>query len=297
MPDFSPGSSTTEPERTFPLQGIIGVVSSHAGEIDLAIRTGIHCVEIRSDLLLQAGLSVDDLITLTKQAKENGLGTLFTLRHPDHGGVFSGSEQQRIDINRLALNAGADMIDLEWQTPAAQALLADNAPVIYSYHDFDGMLSRTELAELTGAMEKASPRAIKVVPTASGLEDSVRMLQWVGEGTGSFIRRIGFAMGEAGACSRILTTSFGAPITYASFGAPVAPGQVDINDLQKVYRVPSLNAQTQLVAVTGPSDQVNSKIVELNQQFELARENKVAIGFAPETDLKTHQQELRIAEF
>jgi len=52
---------------------------------------------------------------------------------------FTGSEQERVAINRQVLVAGADIIDLEWGTDASRELLAQKAPMILSNHDFTGM--------------------------------------------------------------------------------------------------------------------------------------------------------------
>ena len=112
------------------------------------------------------------------------------------------------------------------------------------------------------------------------------------------IRRIGFAMGEAGACSRILTTAFGAPVTYASFGEPVAPGQLAIDDLLTVYQAMTLNRQTRVVAVVGDDAAIGDYIVSFNQRFQADQQdrNRIAIPFASEylDALKAHKNALRI---
>jgi 3-dehydroquinate dehydratase-1 len=221
--------------KTFPLRGVIGIVANAASELDLAASKGLQCVEVRGDLLLYGGLSLDEVIQIVERAQELKLACLFTLRHPTHGGKFNDTEQQRVLINRRALAAGADIIDLEWGTEAAAQLLSENVPLILSHHDFDGMIDERELATLTEVMSKAQPRAIKIVPTAATPSDAARILRWVADADVDIVR-IGFAMGAAGACSRVLTMAFGAPITYASFGRPVAPGQVDIDDLLELFR-------------------------------------------------------------
>ncbi|MGB1857426.1 MAG: type I 3-dehydroquinate dehydratase, partial [bacterium] len=208
-------------KQDFPLNGVIGIIANHPNELDLALESGLQCVEVRADLLLDAGISLNQILELIQDAKSKGLASLMTLRHPSHGGTFSGTEDERVQINQKALEAGADLIDLEWASDASEAMVQKQAPMVISHHDFEGMLSEEELNDLTGKMEALAPRAIKVVPTAKSLSHSFQMLNWVSDAKPE-ISRIGFAMGVYGTSSRILTTVFGAPITYASFGAAVA---------------------------------------------------------------------------
>ena len=280
---------------TFPLQGVIGVIANGADELELAVANKLQCVEIRADLLLATGLSLTDVMAIVKQAKTHNLACLFTLRHPSHGGKFSGSETERVAINRQALIAGADIIDLEWDTDAAQMVLADDIPLILSYHNFTNMPDQAELATLTEQMINMQPAAIKVVPTAATLTDAIRMLDWVAT-TSDDILRIGFAMGELGACSRILTTAFGAPITYASFGQAVAPGQIALSELLDIYHVMSLNRQTRVIAIVGDKDFTAERVLTLNHRFKAEKINKIALPFQAGAldDLKMQQAILRI---
>lgn len=281
----------------FPLSGVIGVVADSLDEIDLAVNHKLQCVEIRADLLLDKRLSLSELMLGIGKCREAGLSCLLTLRHPDQGGRFEGSESERIDINRQALQAGADVIDLEWGTEAATQLLSQGAPMILSYHDFHGMPDEAELSALTEKMQSGSPLAVKVVPTASTLDDAVRMLSWVAEaGSGSAIRRIGFAMGSLGACSRIMTTAFGGPVTYTSFGDPVAPGQIALEELLGLYRVMQLDVNTRLTAVVGDSGAADKSVSDLNSQYQQSGENLVAIGFTTglKDALEEHRNALRI---
>lgn len=261
--------------KPFPLRGVIGVVANSADEIDQAASQNLQCVEIRADLLLGNQLSLEDVLALIARAKSAGIATLLTLRHPSQGGKFGGSEQDRVDINRRALVAGADIIDLEWQSEAADAMLAEGAPMILSHHDFNSMPDTATLAKITTSMLEQKPTAIKLVPTAVKTDDAIRMLQWVADADRD-IARIGFAMGEAGECSRILTTLCGAPITYTSFGPAVAPGQIELDKLLDQYRVMRMDHDTTVVAVSAAQP---GQVEELNREFARSCQNTVAVGF------------------
>ena len=284
--------------REFPLQGVIGIVANALEEVDLAAANKLLCIEIRADLLLDSGLSTDDLMHTIKKSKSSGLAVLFTLRHPTHGGKFSGSEEQRASISRQALQAGADLIDLEWDTKAAQLLRDERSHLVLSYHDFNGMPGKSDLATLTSRMCSDNPAAIKIVPTASTLQDAVRMLEWAAVPVDSNVTRIGFAMGPSGTCSRVLTLAHGAPITYASFGKAVAPGQVEMDALLTLYRVNEMTADTTVVAIAGKSSVVEERAAAFNQQYGAQQVNQVAIAFPNVSvdELETHSQSLRISE-
>lgn len=261
--------------KPFPLAGVIGVVAADAGEIDQATKAGLSCVEMRADLLLSAGMSTADLMDAVAKTRRQGLNCLFTARHPSHGGTFDGSEQDRVTLSQQALAAGAHVVDAEFGSEAARDLLASGAPMVLSHHDFNAMINDVELRSLTQAMHRASPQspplAIKIVPTASSISDSVGMLQWVQERRDNEPQRIGFAMGVAGACSRVLTIAYGAPITYAAFGEAVAPGQIALAELVETYRAASLNADTRVYGIVGASCQ-NSFSAFLHSPAFAARE-------------------------
>ncbi len=283
---------------SFPLKGIIGVIANNASELDQAVHRKLQCVEVRADLLLEQGMQLDALMLLIGDVRKLGLGCLVTVRHPSHGGKFTGSEAERVAINCKALAAGADIVDVEWDSEAAVSLLQQGAPLVLSYHNFSAMPDNQKLAELTQQIIEMQPLAVKVVPTAGSLEDACAMLRWVEQGAGHSVRRIGFAMGSAGAFSRILTTAFGGAVSYGSFGEAVAPGQVDLDHMLNRYRINEHTAGTQLVAVVGSMAYCDRKVAELNQQYATDRINQVAIGFdsRDKTTLETHRRLLRLVD-
>ena len=140
----------------FPLSGVIGIVADSCAQVQLAAQEKLSCVEVRADLLLSNGVSLDQLFATVRAACAQDLGCLFTLRHPTHGGTFDGSEAERVQLNQRALEAGADVVDAEWGTGAARLLLAAGAPVVLSHHDFAAMPSTRELAELTQTVGECS---------------------------------------------------------------------------------------------------------------------------------------------
>jgi 3-dehydroquinate dehydratase-1 len=73
-----------------------------------------------------------------------------------------------------------------------------------------------------------------VVTTAKSVEDSLRLLELYERTTG--LHLVIFAMGDAGIVSRILCTIVGnAPFTYTSLEKAVAPGQLTVKQMRKLY--------------------------------------------------------------
>ena len=297
----------TDNETQFPLAGVIGVVAESAEEITQAKQCGLSCVELRVDLLLSGGSTVAAVIAMVAQARQSGLAVLVTIRHPSHGGKFDGTEPERVSLCQQMVEAGANIVDLEWDSEAANLVGSDSMDLILSYHNFESMISATELDQLTHdiqARKNGNVRAIKVVPTASSVSDAASILDWVDQGQNNRIARIGFAMGKQGACSRLLTTAFGGAVTYASFGAPVAPGQIDLHEMLDNYRVPLLDGDTRITAVIGAeldSVKLDDNVTTLNDEYaaassDSARIERVAIGFDTNQlkALENHKQLLRI---
>lgn len=273
---------------SFPLSGVIGIVDKSISQLDLAKQYGLTSVEIRADLLRSgSGLSDNDLLSVVSAAKAQNLSCLFTMRHADQGGSFSEPEAVRVALCTQALEAGADIIDLEHGTASASAMLKKSAPMILSYHNFDRMVDTDELKILSAAMEAQAPAAVKIIPTGHSLADAATMLAWVAN-AGPSIKRIGFSMGSDGATSRILALKLGAPVTYASFGEPVAPGQVDIRLMLERYQCMSMTEHTKIIALVG--DQIS--IDRYHNQHASAEhsvidqsgadEDKIYIGFSVE---------------
>ena len=306
--------------KQFPLNGVIGVVAESEDEIAQARQAGLSCVELRIDLLLSAGSTVTAVLDMVAKTRRTELAVLATVRHPSHGGKFDGTESERVTLCKQLVDAGANIIDVEWDSEAATLLQNDPIDLILSYHNFESMIGATELEQLTQEVEARGARAIKVIPTAQSVDDAASILNWVeqGQNTGlssdsantserdvvrDFIR-IGFAMGEQGACSRVLTTAFGGAVTYASFGAPVAPGQIDFNEMLDNYQVPLLNESTRVTAVIEPNNnsvKLNRKVATLNQEYAASQSDtysmaNVAIGFDKEQleALENHKQLMRI---
>lgn len=190
-------------------------------------------VEIRFDFLKPE--QFQPAIDAAKSIKGRAI---FTLRSKDQGGKFSGSEQDRIKgLHKLAEQKPM-LLDVELHTLQENDQLADflesqKAPLLVSWHDFQKTPPNDRLADVLSEMRIYS-NYVKMVTTAKDVGDSLRLLELYETATG--LHSIFFAMGEAGVLSRVLCTVIGnAPFTYASLEKAVAPGQLTVRQLRKLY--------------------------------------------------------------
>lgn len=236
-----------------PITGVVGVVGGPGPEarssIDrLSDARGVrpHAVEIRADLFEDPGDGLDALSRLPRD-----LGAIFTVRLRGAGGRYAGSESERLRLYREALGRGAKLVDAETGTEAARELARVGAPLVASHHDFERTPDDASIERLAAELESLRPRVAKLVPTAVGTRDALRILRWVRARGSGGPARVGFAMGPAGVPSRVLALAWGSAWTYGALGEAAAPGMPSVEDLLQVYRAHRLSARTRIVALAG----------------------------------------------
>jgi 3-dehydroquinate dehydratase-1 len=197
-----------------------------------AFELGADFVEIRFDFF-----SPDRVMEAAGAAGAERGRTIFTLRSKGEGGKFAGPEEERVRLLRKLAEMRPMLLDVELLTLQANDNLADylelvSIPTLVSWHDFDGTPPNEELAKVMTEMRIYS-NYVKVVTTARSVDDSVRLLDLYGGAFG--LHPIIFAMGEAGVLTRIMSALYGAPYTYAALEKAMAPGQLTIGQMRKLY--------------------------------------------------------------
>jgi 3-dehydroquinate dehydratase-1 len=208
-------------------------VQSISRQADHAFGLGADYVEIRFDFL-----KPEQLQSAIDAAKGIKYRAVFTLRSKDQGGKFAGSEPDRIKwLHRMAEQKPM-LLDVELHTLQENDELADflesqKTPVLVSWHDFQKTPPSDKIADMLSAMRVYS-NYVKIVTTAKSVDDSLRLLEMYETATG--LQPIFFAMGEAGLVSRVMCTVVGnSPFTYASLENAVAPGQLTVKQMRKLY--------------------------------------------------------------
>jgi 3-dehydroquinate dehydratase I len=202
-------------------------------QINQAFNFGADYVEIRFDFL-----NLSDLEEAVNIANAVNKKAVYTLRSPEQGGQFKGNTFERITWLEKLSSSKPMLLDVELYTIKCNNNLADylkenNTSVLISWHDFEKTPSNAQLTDLLYEMRKYSQN-VKVVTTAQKTEDSLGLLELYENTLG--VNLIAFAMGEAGVLSRLLCVIIGnAPFTYASLEKAIAPGQLTIKQMRKLY--------------------------------------------------------------
>ena len=163
---------------------------------------------------------------------------VFTLRSVKQKGKFTGNNEDRIFwLKQLSLTQPM-LLDVELQTLLDDDELVDffteqKTRILVSWHDFEKTPTNNELVDVLGQMRIYS-NYVKVVTAARNVHDCIRLLELYDVTTE--LNLISFAMGELGILSRVLCTIYGnAPFTYASLEEAIAPGQLTVQQMRKLY--------------------------------------------------------------
>ncbi len=226
-------------------------------QIKAAQASGAEMLELRTDCL--ENLSVDlvkKLIVEARSATKPSLPAIVTCRDEKQGGARAYPQQLRIDVLTNALKAGAEFIDAEYENflfaenqERIRKALAQNSKsrLILSAHNFKTKFDN--IGKLHRDISTVYPAAIaKLVYTANHINDCFEAFDLLANSSGDSIV---FCMGAAGLVSRILAKKLDSFVTFASIDdeSATAPGQLTIEQLKRLYRYDSINADTELFGV------------------------------------------------
>ena len=190
-------------------------------------------LELRLDLMVDYDLD----ILLTASAKP----CIVTNRTKLEGGQFQGTEEERVNILKKAMEAGAEYVDIETSTPRELLkpfLESDRkSKVILSYHNFTD--TPEELDHLYEIMCEMPADVIKIVTYARDITNNLAVFRLIERAKKENKKLIALCMGERGEISRILSPLLGGFLTFGSLetGKESAPGQITAVKLKDIYRV------------------------------------------------------------
>ncbi|MCP4897273.1 MAG: type I 3-dehydroquinate dehydratase [bacterium] len=186
-------------------------------------------VEIRADLF--------DQLDVRRAIAVCPLPVLVTHRSDAEGGSGSTDPETRLEVIRHAYEAGAALIDIEFDRDLGviDTLGLEPERVVVSWHDTQG--TPQDLVDRADAMLACSARWVKMVPTARSIQDSAAVLDLVRATSGSrprSSRLICMAMGLEGQLTRYLSPLLGAPLMFVAWSADAlaAPGQVTADAIE-----------------------------------------------------------------
>ncbi|GAB2228905.1 hypothetical protein Droror1_Dr00023039 [Drosera rotundifolia] len=238
---------------------------------------GADVVEIRLDCLKSFSPS-QDLPVLIKQSP---LPTLVTYRPIWEGGQYDGDEKKRQEALQLAMELGADYIDIELQVAyefiqSIAGKKPDNFKVIVSSHNFHNTPSLEALSNLVARIQATGADIATIATTALDITDVIRIFQIT---VHSQIPVIGIVMGERGLISRLLTPKFGGYLTYGALevGAISAPGQPTAKDLQDLYNFRLIKPDTKVYGIIGKPVGHSKSPLLFNESFKKVGLNAVYV--------------------
>ncbi|KAB2629783.1 bifunctional 3-dehydroquinate dehydratase/shikimate dehydrogenase [Pyrus ussuriensis x Pyrus communis] len=216
-----------------------------------AKEVGADLVEIRVDFLKNFNPR-QDLGALINQSP---LPTLVTYRPSWEGGQYKGDDKQRQDALRVAMELGADFIDVELKVAdefynSIQGKKPEKVKIIVSSHNYEKTPSSEEIGDLVARIQATGADIVKIATTALDITDSARVFQVL---VHSQVPMIALVMGEKGLISRVLSAKYGAFLTFGTIEAGVvsAPGQPTVRDLLDLYNFRLIGADTKVHGVIG----------------------------------------------
>jgi 3-dehydroquinate dehydratase/shikimate dehydrogenase len=209
-------------------------------EIQEAAKRGARMLEIRLDFLAKAP-------DFKRLLANKPCQMVATARRKEEGGRWTGNETDRRLLLRQAIAAGFDWVDLEEEV-AADIKRYRHVKRIISYHNLQEMPG--DLERIYARLCELDPDVIKIAVAANRPQDNLRVFELLKNPP---IPTIAFCLGELGFPSRILGARFNVPFTYAAFNKERALGLgiPNFDDMRRLYRYPSINAQTQIFGVIG----------------------------------------------
>ncbi len=186
---------------------------------------------------------------------------IFTFRPTEEGGRRAlNSDERRLFRRQLTFqyegeSHAPDFADLEWNFGEHDERQIEEASqacaVILSHHDFARVPD--DLEHIYEQMARTPAHILKIAVRAHDTTDGLPVLRLLERARREGRALIALAMGEAAIWTRILAPSRGSFLTYGALGREqvTAPGQIDAAPLRELYRIHSLNRQTQVTGLVG----------------------------------------------
>jgi 3-dehydroquinate dehydratase / shikimate dehydrogenase len=200
-------------------------------------------------------------------------------RHQNHG-KFNGSIDDQLHLLDLAVDNGAQAVDIEIETaeaaPERMGQFRGRSHVVVSYHNFE---ATPPMDTVVNRILRVSADVYKVVTTARKPSDNVRLLAAAKALPKQ--RLVMLAMGELGFPTRVLSPVFGGIFTYAApmYAEGTAAGQVSAKYLRHLYHVEKLRRTTRIYGVIADPIRHSISPAVHNRAFQSRRVDAVYLPF------------------
>ena len=210
------------------------------------IAAGIYLIELRMDFFegLENKDEVLDLLDRLAVFTENTI-LLFTIRSKTEGGQVELPEDYLKEIILASSATGhIDMVDIEGLNVGdakefVAKVKANKVAVVGSHHCFDKTYDTCKLKDSFEMLYDLGLDIVKVAMMPNEKADCLRLLSALNEFAESHedVLVIAISMGEYGKTSRVCGGLFGSCITFASFEASSAPGQIEYEKIKTILEL------------------------------------------------------------
>lgn len=204
------------------------------------IQDHVDGIEIRLDRFEKVDLNA--LYSLLKNWKKKVLFTYPGVESDSLYNIWEGLLGLRPDYVDLSLDCSDDLLQLVEDHPHPPK-------VILSYHNF---LETKDIASILEVMTQRKADVYKIATYAQSSLDSLYMLELSVLAKQRGFAFIGICMGPLGLPTRILSPVVGNEITFVKYaGCESADGQIDLIDIEHLYRFSQLSPSTKIYALIG----------------------------------------------
>ncbi|RCV18971.1 hypothetical protein SETIT_3G346300v2 [Setaria italica] len=252
-------------------------------ELATAAALGADVAELRLDRLAGFAPRRDLPVIL---AEPRPLPALVTYRPKWEGGEYEGDDEPRFEALMLAMELGAEYVDIELKVADKfMRLLSgkkpENCKLIVSSHNYENTPSAEELANLVAQIKATGADIVKIATTATDIVDVARMFQILVHCQEKQVPIIGLVMNDRGFISRVLCPKYGGYLTFGSLekGKESAAAQPTVADLINVYNIRQIGPDTKVFGIIGkPVGHSKSPILH-NEAFRSVGFNAVYVPF------------------
>jgi 3-dehydroquinate dehydratase/shikimate dehydrogenase len=185
---------------------------------------------------------------------------IISCRRPRDGGLWDGSEEERLALLRQCIISKADYVEIELDA-ADQIRKFPPSKRVISYTNRDE--TPADIADIYAKAQTKSPDVIKLTTLARTPEEAWPLVQILARAP---VPTVVVGLGKPGVMLSVLGAKIGAPWTYAALerGMEAHPDQPTVSDLEEVYHYRAINRATRFIGVTGFGDRERATVAALN---------------------------------